>query len=108
MSKTIDCVVVGIKEYGVFCNCEDYSGLLHISEVSEQYVDDIYDVFNIGDKLKLFILEKDEYYKKLKLSYKKAHPIHERISKHVTIKKGFNSLKKELETWIEHKLEEKI
>ncbi len=107
MDKIIDCVVVGIKEYGIFCNCEDYSGLLHISEVSDQYVDNIYDIFTIGDELKLFIIEKDEQYKKLRLSYKKSHPMQERIIRHVSIKKGFTSLKRQLNTWIADKLEEK-
>lgn len=100
MENTIECSVVGIKDYGVFCSCDEYNGLLHISEISNQYVDDIFSIFEIGDMLNLYILEKDEKYKKLKLSYKLSHPIHERIRKHVTIKKGFNSLKRQLNTWI--------
>jgi len=39
--------------------------------------------------------------KRLKLSYKQAHPINPRIQKMVKIKIGFHSLSKALPHWIE-------
>lgn len=101
MKTIVNCTVVGIKDYGVFCTCGEYSGLLHISEISEQYVENIADIFSIGDELTLSVLEVDEQYKKLRLSYKKNHPINERIRRHVPVKKGFNSLKKALSNWVD-------
>lgn len=99
--EIVNCEITSIKSYGAFVNCGEYSGLLHISEISEQYVNDVTNIFNIGDIVKLAVLETDERYKKMKLSYIKTHPMHDRIRRHVSVRIGFNSIKRNINKWIE-------
>ena len=43
--------ITGVTPYGVFVSLEDdYSGLVHISEVSDKFVKDLPMLFNIGDR----------------------------------------------------------
>lgn len=97
----IECTITGIRPYGIFVEYEDYSGLVHISEISEFYIEDINDIFKIGDKVTLFVMEVDENYKRLKLSYKQNHKIHKRIRKNMKVVIGFHSLKNMLPVWLE-------
>lgn len=97
----ITCKITGIQAYGVFVSCDDYSGLIHISEVSDQYVSSIDEMMCVGDLIDVVILEIDEANKRLKLSYKQANPIHPKIQNMVKIKIGFHSLSKALPHWIE-------
>lgn len=101
INNNILCKVTGIQPYGVFVLCDHYVGLIHISEVSDQYVAAIEDILCIGDDIEATVLEIDEERKRLKLSYKKANPVHPRIQKLVKIKIGFQSLYNALPFWIE-------
>ena len=66
--------VTDIMNYGVFIKLEDgKSGLVHISEVSKDYVEDIHSVLKSGDTVKVKILSIDEN-GKIALSIKKALP----------------------------------
>lgn len=66
--------VTDIMNYGVFIKLEDgKSGLVHISEVSKDYVEDIHTVLNSGDVVKVKVLSIDEN-GKIALSIKKALP----------------------------------
>lgn len=66
--------VTDIMNYGVFVKLESgKSGLVHISEVSKDYVEDIHTVLNQGDKVKVKVLSIDEK-GKIALSIKKALP----------------------------------
>ena len=48
----IECIVSGIEDYGFFIKTEDgYSGLVHISEMSENFIRNIYDYVSIGEKI---------------------------------------------------------
>lgn len=102
----IKCRVIGFQDYGMFVSCGDFGGLVHISEISEQYVSDISDIFEINDYVTLKILDINEEDKKLKLSYKRNHKIHRRILKNVKIVKGFNRLANKLDNWVNIKLKE--
>ena len=104
-NKIINCEVTGIRDYGMFVVCGEYDGLVHISEISDQYIEDIGNIFSIGDRVNLTILEVDKRYKRLKLSYKENHKIHRRIRKSITIKKGFHSLYVALPDWIRNEEE---
>ncbi len=101
INDTITCTVTGIQSYGVFVSYEDYSGLIHISEVSDQYIPSIEDILCLGDTIEAVVLEIDEEQKRLKLSYKQANPIHPKIARQVKIKIGFHSLSKALPFWID-------
>ena len=101
IKDSIICKVTGIQPYGVFIQCEDYTGLIHISELSDQYVPSIEEILCVGDEIEVAVLEVDQENKRLKCSYKQANPIHPRIQKMVKIKIGFHSLAKALPHWIE-------
>ena len=101
VNDNIVCKITGIQPYGVFVSYDDYVGLIHISEVSDQYVSSIEDILCVGDEVEATILEIDEEQKRLKLSYKQANPIHPKIQKMVKIKIGFHTLAKALPFWIE-------
>lgn len=98
----IECTITGIRPYGIFVEYKEYSGLVHISEISEFYIENINDIFAIGDKVTLFVLEVNEKYKRLKLSYKQNHKIHKRIRKNMKVVIGFHSLKNKLPIWLEN------
>ena len=62
--------VTDIMNYGVFIKLDDEkSGLVHISEVSKDYVEDIHTVLQSGDIVKVKVLSIDEK-GKIKLSRK--------------------------------------
>lgn len=67
----VDCKVIGIKPYGVFVSLDEQTtGLVHISEISDGYVDDINKFVKVGDVLKTKILDIDYENNKAKLSLK--------------------------------------
>ena len=69
--KLIVGVVSGITEYGIFVKFDNfYSGLIHISEISEKFVDDINNYVKLGDRIKTKILDVDNDKFQLKLSIK--------------------------------------
>lgn len=110
INDQIVCKITGIQSYGVFVSYENYTGLIHISEVSDQYVSSIEEILCIGDEVEVVVLDIDEEQKRLKLSYKQANPIHPKIQKMVKIKIGFHSLAKALPHWVDkakQRIEEK-
>ncbi|WP_342255906.1 S1 RNA-binding domain-containing protein [Spiroplasma endosymbiont of Poecilobothrus nobilitatus] len=66
--------ITNITPYGAFCRAERADGLIHISEISDYYVRDIRDFFDIDDEIEVEIIDFDSVRKHLKLSYKKCHP----------------------------------
>lgn len=67
----IEGIVISIKKYGVFLSFDDnYVGLLHISEISHNYVNNIEKYFYIGDKVKVMIKKIDTSTKFLEVSLK--------------------------------------
>lgn len=104
----VDCVVSGIADYGIFCNLEDYySGLIHISEISNGYVSDINNVLKVGDHIKAKILAVDEENLKLKLSIKDLPKFRKRkYSRRKIIESGsgFGILEENLDKWIDDAL----
>ncbi|AKM52748.1 S1 RNA-binding domain-containing protein [Spiroplasma mirum] len=66
--------ITNITPYGAFCRTERVDGLIHISEVSDYYVRDIRDFFDVADEIEVEILDFDSVRKHLKLSYKNCHP----------------------------------
>lgn len=64
-------IVVSIKNYGVFLSFDGaYVGLLHISEISNNFVNDINKYFAIGDKVLVSIKKVDSKSKFLSVSVK--------------------------------------
>lgn len=64
-------LVTGIENYGIFVSLDEYySGLIHISEISEDFVRNINNYVNIGETIKVRVLEVDDDLFQLKLSIK--------------------------------------
>ncbi|WP_338989820.1 S1 RNA-binding domain-containing protein [Spiroplasma endosymbiont of Seladonia tumulorum] len=66
--------ITNITPYGAFCRAERADGLIHISEISDYYVRDKRDFFDIDDEIEVEIIDFDTVRKHLKLSYKKCRP----------------------------------
>ena len=72
VGQIVEGKVTGITNFGVFVDLgEGKSGLVHISEVSRTYVEDIKQVIKIGDVVKMKVLNIGED-GKISLSIKKA------------------------------------
>lgn len=103
----IKCVVTGFKEYGIFVKVnEEYNGLIHISEISESFVKDVSDYGEIGEEIYARIIEIDENRKQVKLTIKNMNYKIDGKNIDDEDKNGFLPLKKELNVWINEKLQE--
>ncbi len=102
----VKCMVTAIEAYGFFVSTEDwYSGLVHISEITEGYVKDITNYVNIGDVIYCQIIGSDQKNNQLKLSVKNINFKASKKAFHdESAKFGFIPLKKALPGWIESKL----
>lgn len=92
--------VTGIKEYGAFVKYNEYAGLIHISEFSDDYVKNISSIVSVGEIINVMVLDIDEKEKKLKLSFKKANMVDKKVLKFTKINIGFKSLEDNMEKWI--------
>ena len=64
-------IVTGIKPYGSFVHVdEEYTGLVHISEISDGFVRNVEDFMKMNESVQLKILEIDEGNRHMKLSLK--------------------------------------
>ena len=63
-------VVTGIESYGVFVQFDSYTGLIHISEISDDYVKNPADYVSVGEVINTKIIDIDEELGHLKLSIK--------------------------------------
>ena len=100
--------ITGVTPYGVFVSLEDdYSGLVHISEVSNKYVKNLEKLFNIGDIINVKILELDENKNHAKLSIKKVdYKVEQSLSMIPESGKGFELLEENLPKWTNEKYRE--
>ncbi|MCF6160117.1 MAG: S1 domain-containing RNA-binding protein [Furfurilactobacillus sp.] len=63
--------VTGITNFGAFVDLgEHQSGLVHISQISNEYIKDIHDVLNVGDEVTVKVLSMEKG--KIALSMKAA------------------------------------
>lgn len=102
--------VTGIEKYGIFVSLDEYySGLIHISEISDFFVKNPADYVYVGETIRALIIDDSDlesYHLKLsiknidyKFSKKKRKKIVETTS-------GFSSLQEVLPTWILNKKRE--
>lgn len=99
--------VTGISDFGFFVSVGEYSGLCHISEVSNDFVDDIGKFVAIGDEVYVLILDIDEEERKLKVSIKDIYYLScDDENKIVETRRGFLPLKDMLPVWIKEKMNE--
>jgi general stress protein 13 len=100
--------VTGVTKYGVFMSFEDeYSGLVHISEVSNKYVKDLKERFMVGDIIRAKVIDIDTNTNHLKLSIKEIDPkVKSSRSKIEESGLGFELLETNLPIWVEKKMKE--
>ena len=94
--------VTGIEVYGIFLSFENgESGLVHISEISDDFVKDVNDYAKVGDVITVKVLSiSDSNHYKLSL---KAIESKNKKNKNNKIKEtdsGFTNLKNKLDEWV--------
>jgi len=103
----IECIVSGIAPYGIFVKTKEYTGLIHISEISEYYVKNINDYVNINENIIAEVLECNNETKHLKLSIKNInYRLIPKYGKLKDTKNGFKGLQMKLPIWEREKLKE--
>lgn len=60
--------VTGVRPFGVFVDLEGVTGLLHIKQVSQKFIENLPGVFETGQSLKAVIIEIDDVKKRISLS----------------------------------------
>ncbi|MEG4144445.1 S1 RNA-binding domain-containing protein [Microcoleus vaginatus GB2-A3] len=68
IGQLVEGKVSSIKPFGVFVDLEGVSGLLHIKQVSQKYIDNLGKVFAPGQPLKAIVLDLDESRGRISLS----------------------------------------
>ena len=108
-NEIIEGHVTGIEKYGIFVTLDEYySGLIHISEISDGFVKDINNFVNIGETIKVRVLESDDDSFHVKLSIKNLnYRINRNKTKIIETGSGFEILKESLNHWIEERNNEK-
>ena len=106
INDVIEGIVTGIETYGIFVNADEYNGLIHISEISSNFVRDVKDYANIGDKIKAKVIEIDEETHQLKLSIKDFEQDIKKAKREKIIEtgEGFLPLENKLEENAIHKI----
>ena len=65
----IDGTVTGIQPYGAFVSLDkETQGLIHVSEIQSGYTKNIHDVLQVGQEVRVQIIDIDEYSQKISLS----------------------------------------
>lgn len=92
--------VTGIENYGIFILLDDdYTGLIHISEISDKFVKSIFDYVQLDEIIQAKVIEVLENEKKVKLSIKNLdYRIEDK--KELEDKNGFTPLREKLPEWI--------
>lgn len=99
--------IAGIQSYGAFVALNDSTqGLVHISEITHGFVKDIHDFLEVGQEVKVKILDIDEEKNKISLSIRatedapKEQPAKKKNVSAGENDEGFNTLRDKLEEWI--------
>ncbi|MGY3704218.1 general stress protein [Vagococcus martis] len=105
--------ITGIQPYGAFVSLGDnQQGLIHVSEVKHGFIKNIEDDLKVGQKVKVQVIDVDEYTKKISLSlrvFQDAPPILFKKKKYFTNRYkniGFESINKNLSLWINEFLDD--
>jgi small subunit ribosomal protein S1 len=68
IGQLVEGKVSSIKPFGVFVDLEGVSGLLHIKQVSQKYIDNLSKLFSPGQPLKALVIDLDESRGRISLS----------------------------------------
>ncbi len=107
VGSIIDAKITGITGYGFFVEAENgYTGLLHISQITDRFVDDIQRIYVIGEIISAKVIEIDEEKKQLRLSTKEFNDKKNRKKSIKEEGRGFAPLRENLDKWVNEKLNE--
>ncbi len=86
LNGTYEAKVLGVSEFGIFCEVDGVEGLVHISEISWEKVTNASVYVKTGEAIKVMVVEKNEADLKLNLSIKRLetdpwHHIEEKYPK---------------------------
>lgn len=110
--QIVEGIITGVQPYGAFIQIDsNHNGLLHISEISEDYIRDINEYVKMRQKIKVMIIDVGDYNDHFKLSLKALNPSSKnrrRNAYHMipTFKIEFESIRQNLDRWIEEAMEE--
>lgn len=71
LNKVYKAKVLGVSEFGIFCEVDGVEGLIHISEISWEKVSDASSYVRPGEEIDVMVVEKNENDLKLNLSIKR-------------------------------------
>ncbi len=69
--KAYKAKVLGVSDFGIFCEVEGVEGLIHISEISWEKVRSAADYVSVGEEIEVSVVEKNAADMKLNLSLKR-------------------------------------
>ena len=100
--------VINATNYGIFVKLDDeYKGLVHISEISNNFVKDIISLVNTGDEIYVKLISEPDNQNRIDLSIKnidyKFNNNHI-ISNDDEDKYSFKTLSEKLNIWVNNKL----
>lgn len=105
--KIVTGYVTGIEPYGIFVSLDDhYDGLIHISEISNNYVRNVFDFVTIGEMIKMRVIEVNEKNHHVKLSIKDMEYRDNNNHKIIETYHGFKTLESKVPIWINVKIAE--
>ncbi|MGM0215008.1 CvfD/Ygs/GSP13 family RNA-binding post-transcriptional regulator [Enterococcus sp. AZ109] len=104
--------ITGIQPYGAFVSLDSHTqGLIHVSEIQSGYTKNIHQFLEIGQKVRVQIIDIDEYTQKISLSLRTLaeHPpaIPYQRKRYFTNRNkniGFRSIQTKMPIWIEETL----
>ncbi len=102
--------ITGVKPYGAFVGFEDgWSGLIHISELSNGFVRDVANIVTVGEYCMLKVIDIDYEHQQLRLSYKALNQNVRKYSRRVRFEGipkavlGFSSIANMMPIWLKEK-----
>ncbi len=113
IGEILEGTITGIQTYGAFVSLDDHTqGLIHISEIQSGFTKDIREVVQVGEKVRVQIIDIDEYTQKISLSKRTLEsqfvrpPYHKKryfTNKNKDI--GFQSIEESLPEWIDEAMD---
>lgn len=110
IGDVIEGEITGIQPYGAFVKFGGcHYGLIHISEISKDFIKDIHYFLSVNQKIRVKILDIDEESEHFKLSLKALEPslskgrrrYYRSYVKLPKMDKGFKTIKEHMSVWIE-------
>ena len=87
VGDTVEGEISGVVDFGLFIHFDDLEGLIHISEVSWDRVEDIHKDYHVGDKIKVKVIEISEGRISLSIKQKQKDPWLDKIKKYKNCEK---------------------